>query len=81
MVVDTVVELRCPEHPMRLFAKLHLDGMTPPVVDGNLLEMACDVCKRRLRDSEIDLVRVLHRYDLTGELVETELVRAEARVK
>jgi hypothetical protein len=52
-----------------LFAKLLLDGK--PRIDAltNLIEFSCDRCRR-----ETGAVRVLHRFDITGELVETETI-------
>jgi hypothetical protein len=65
------VEIRCPVGPRRLLSKLLVAGGKPTVVEGNLIEFACDDCKRTLRQQGRTIVRVLHRYDLTGELVET----------
>lgn len=68
------VEIRCPEDPRRLLSKLLLSGGKPTVVEGNLIEFACDNCKKALRSSGQSVVRVLHRYNLAGELVETEVI-------
>lgn len=68
MEFDDVKELRCPETggllgKMQAFT-LQSVGETPSVRE-NLLELACRKCRR------------LHRFDLTGEFVET--VDDEAR--
>lgn len=65
------VEIRCPVGPKRLLSKLLLSGERPTVVEGNLIEFACDDCKRTLRKGQRRVTRVLHRYNLAGELIET----------
>jgi len=65
------VEIRCPVGPRRLLSKLLLSGGKPQVVEGNLIEFACDDCKRTMRQRGDVVTRVLHRYNLAGELVET----------
>lgn len=62
-----VVEVACDVGPRRLFAKLRLAGERPVVTDDNLMEFSCDNCRRREGEP------VLHRYNLLGELVETEV--------
>ncbi len=68
------VEIRCPVGPQRLLSKLLLEGDRPHIVEGNLIEFACDDCKRSLRQRGEQVVRVLHRYNLAGDLVETVTV-------
>jgi hypothetical protein len=81
-VVDepVLVEVRCPVpqtlptgecRPGRLLFKLLRAG-TPPswVHPDNLIELACEDCKYRLRKAGHPVQRVLHRYNLAGELVE-----------
>lgn len=65
------VEVRCPVGPQRLLSKLRLSGEKPTYVEGNLIEFACDDCKRNLRRRGQTVSRVLHRYNFLGELVET----------
>jgi hypothetical protein len=60
----TTVEVRCPEDPRRMFMKLHQDP-TVRIVPGNLIEVACRSCSR------VAGQRVLHRFDITGALIET----------
>lgn len=68
------VELRCPTGPRKLFAKLRLQGMQPAVTTDNLVELACQDCRRRLRSEGNDVALVLHRYNIIGELIETVAV-------
>jgi hypothetical protein len=53
---------------------MKLAGEQPQYVEGNLMEFACDDCKKQLRRSGDNVFRVLHRYNFLGELVETECV-------
>lgn len=63
------VEIRCPETG-RLFSKLSIQ--TAAVVPGNLMEFACDNCRKNKRREEgVELRHVLHRYNFLGEWVET----------
>lgn len=71
----TIVELRCNVGPRRLFGKVKADGGKPTVVDGNLVEFHCRDCTKALRStSPTPVERVLHRFDVSGQLVETEVV-------
>lgn len=69
------VEIRCPEGPQRLFMKLRLSDdpiERPHVVPGlNLMELACSDCARGYRKRHPEVFRVLHRYSIDGELVES----------
>jgi len=67
-----VKEIRCPEDPRRLFTKLIQSGGRPVIVEGNLIEFACQNCKKTLAAEGSFYTRVLHRYNIAGELVETE---------
>lgn len=73
--MTTVLELRCPTGPKRLLSKLLVAGGQPRVVPGNLVELSCDDCKRTLRRTDPRVVRVLHRFDMTGALVESVVER------
>jgi hypothetical protein len=68
------VELRCPTGPRKLFAKLRLAGVQPAVTSDNLVELACQDCRRRMRSEGRDVQLVLHRYDIVGALIETVVV-------
>lgn len=77
----TEVEVRCPVgeelpdghcRPGRLLMKLLVAGEVPSFVQpDNLIELACEDCRYRLRRAGFQVRRVLHRYNLAGELVET----------
>lgn len=41
------------------------------IIDGNLIEFSCQNCKKALKDKGVIVSRVLHRYNILGELVET----------
>lgn len=70
------VEVRCPNDARRLFAKLRQEGKAPVIAPGNLMEFSCRECKQAMIRSGRPTERVLHRYDLTGQLVETVTVPA-----
>lgn len=63
-----VIEVRCDENPHRMFVKLLVTDR-PVIVAGNLLEFACRDCAK-----DRHAARVLHRFNVVGELVETEIV-------
>ena len=65
------VEIRCPVGPKKLLGRL---SPQKPVISDNLVELACSDCARTLRKQGRDVLRVLHRYDLAGALVESEVV-------
>lgn len=62
--MNLVVEMRCPLDSQRMFGKLMTDPNTR-IVEGNLIEFACDKCRRKTGR------RTLHRFNLAGECVET----------
>lgn len=64
-------EVRCPNGPQRLFMKLKLQGKSPVITGGNLMEFACQDCRRIMRGQGRVVTMVLHRYDFAGQLVET----------
>ena len=69
------IEIRCPVGPRRLFLKMLADGRKLTITDGNLIELACSDCKKLLRvEHGILCSRVLHRYDLAGDLVESVIM-------
>lgn len=69
-----VVEIRCPVGPRKLLSKLILENKKPHITNDNLIEFACFDCCRAARRKHPEVVRVLHRYNLVGELVESEEV-------
>ena len=62
------LELRCAENPSRMFGKLLVE-QGAVVNSDNLLEFACRDCRTE------GVRRVLHRFNVLGELVETEYDR------
>ena len=70
------IEIRCPVGPKRLLAKLLQEGGKPHIVEGNLVEFACDDCKKVQRRTKPSVVRVLHRFNLLGDCVQTLQVEA-----
>jgi hypothetical protein len=70
-----VVEYRCDKNPGRLFTKLRTTGERPVILEGNLWEFSCRECARDERRTDLSVVRVLHRFDILGTLVESEVVR------
>ena len=64
-----VLDLRCPVDRRRMFGRLVLQPGVQ-IVEGNLLEFACDVCRRRE-----GVKQVFHRFDIAGRLIETEQVK------
>ncbi len=76
--VDADVELRCPSGPRRLFALMRQHGEKPSYVHPeNWVEFACYDCRRELERQGQHVRRVLHRFDFSGELMETVVVRGD----
>lgn len=70
--MPSVVEVRCPVGPQRLFTKLSLGEESHRYVHPeNLIEVTCSDCARRLGREEGVRQRVFHRYNFLGEFVET----------
>lgn len=63
------VDLRCPITPRRMFARLLAGEAT--IVPGNLVEVSCIDCRKTAREDQPDVTRVLHRFNVLGECVET----------
>lgn len=78
---EQVIELRCPNEyrhpdgtcsPGKLFAQLRITGEQPSYIHpDNLIVMACGDCKRSMRRRGTEVARVLHCYDMAGELIRT----------
>ena len=67
-----VREIRCPVGPRRLFLKMLSEGGQPTTnPELNCMELSCQDCCRTLRREEQPVFRVLHRYAVNGELIET----------
>jgi hypothetical protein len=65
----TAADIRCPANPKRLFLRIE----RPQIVDGNLIEVACRDCRNVRRERGEDVRSVVHRYNVLGELIETEV--------
>lgn len=64
------VEIRCPEHPVRLLLKLERPRLV--VEDGmNIIEIACKDCRSMMRKRRRHVVLVVHRFNIAGEFIET----------
>lgn len=63
---------RCPHGT--LFGRFSAGTLT--VTDHNLAEFACSDCKRAVKIADHTVYRVLHRFNVAGELVETVVQRA-----
>lgn len=69
---ESVVEIRCPVGPRRLFAKMRQRGEQPSYIHpDNLIEFTCYDCRHELERQGRQVKRVLHRFSLDGTLVET----------
>jgi len=72
--VTADVEFRCVAYPGVLFGRLRLRDGGVRIVEGNLVEFACRSCRREVCRAGGSVALVLHRFNLLGELVETEVV-------
>jgi hypothetical protein len=79
------VELRCParsadcpESMGKLLGKARVDGTTARALAAGLVELQCSYCERGRRAAGSPRgERVLHLFNLLGELVDTEIVPAD----
>ena len=69
------LELRCPSGPRQLLGKVLRETGSVPVGESNLLELSCRDCSRSVRREDPSVVRVVHRYNILGELVENVVTR------
>lgn len=65
----TRIELRCPIGPKALLGKMVLANEPVHRTDGNLLELHCRDCTKRIKQNDATIVRICHRFDVLGELV------------
>jgi hypothetical protein len=66
-----MVDLRCPESMGKLL------GRTQPVLHTEgMVELACGNCARAFRKGGMTVARVVHRYNLLGELLATQIYPA-----
>lgn len=76
--MSETVDLRCPVGPRQLLGKVLRESGRVPVDSSNLMELACRDCARTLRRSDPTVARVVHRYDLLGNLVESEIAHRDS---
>lgn len=69
------VELRCPNGPKALLCKVISDGDTVQYTTDNLIELNCRDCTKEFRRQRPEIKRVVHRFNVLGELVETVFQR------
>lgn len=69
--MTTTVEVRCPVGPRKLFTKLKLGEETGGYLPNGLIEFSCSDCSKRLAREYGRRVRVFHRFNFIGELIET----------
>lgn len=73
--MNEIKEIRCPVGPQRLFLKLRIEGNQNLVnPELNCMELSCQDCCRSLRKEGYEVFRVLHRYAINAELIETVVV-------
>lgn len=71
--VAEVIELRCDAG--KLLANVLRSGERPQYVHpDNLIELSCDGCRARRRREGRRVARVLHRFNILGELIETLII-------
>jgi hypothetical protein len=76
------VEVRCPVGPRKLFTKLKLgEEFARRVEPGNLIEFTCSDCARRIGREQQRPVRVYHRFDFIGELINTVIEAIPAHTR
>lgn len=73
--MTAVVDMRCPVNPSRLMGRVKDPDARAEIVEGNLIEIACDHCKQSKRMKGEKCRLVLHRYNVLGEHIEDEVVR------
>lgn len=77
-VLERTVDLRCPNVPGRLLAKVRQAQDHSAIVDGNLLELACRDCRSIIAGQEGKKpTLVLHRFNVLGALIESEIIWPE----
>lgn len=70
------VDLRCPVGAQKLLARIRQTQGQVKVTDDNLLELACRDCRSRVAaETGVRPALVVHRFNILGELVESEVIR------
>lgn len=69
---EKLIELRCPVGPRALLAKSVVLGDVAQVNrELNLMEISCRDCVKRARLRNPKIKRILHRFNVLGQLVES----------
>lgn len=69
----STVEVRCPVGPQKLFFRVQLGEEYSQYVSPNLLEISCYDCSKSQTRTLGRKVRVVHRFNVIGELIETDV--------
>jgi hypothetical protein len=72
----TEVEVRCPVNSQGLMFKL-IGSPTAEIVAGNSIEITCGGCRDSGRREGRTVLRVVHEFNLLGELIGTREYCAE----
>lgn len=64
-----MADLRCPESMGKLLGRTQASALP-----GGAVELACSNCSRRYRAAGVACTRVLHRFNLLGDLLCTEII-------
>lgn len=74
------LDLRCPLGPRQLLAKITQEGLLSEDVvrsaDRLTLDLACRDCAKEARKLDPRVRRVIHKFNIFGELVETDVQRS-----
>jgi hypothetical protein len=70
----TLVDLRCPVTPRRLFAKIRMGEATIDRSD-NTISVACDDCRSAMRRMGQDARLVVHTFTMLGVCIGTKVQR------
>lgn len=69
--MSTTVEVRCPVGPRKLFTKLKLGEETGGYLPNGLIEFSCQDCAKTVGREQNRPMRVYHRYNFLGDLIQT----------
>lgn len=73
----TIVEVRCPVGPRKLFTKLKLGEESGGYLPNGLIEFTCADCAKSVSRQQQRPMRVYHRFNFLGELIQTQAVARE----
>lgn len=70
------VDLRCPLPAGKLLGKVKASGEEPTYTADNLIELFCRDCTKSLKSKDGAVERVLHRFNVLAEPVETVVTKS-----